>query len=96
MGYRGKREKKKRDLQGQPWVCRPPASNCSVARGVEKGLAPAVGLPGVPAAHRAMVGCPPCSASIRVPIALCMVHRGLCYMCWKKKPHGWTDSGGSI
>lgn len=37
------REKgKKWDLRGQPWVCRP-ALNCSVARGVEKGLAPAVG-----------------------------------------------------
>ena len=95
-GLQREKGKKKRDLRGQPWVCRPPASNCSVARGVEKGLAPAVGLPGVPAAHRAMAACPPRCVSIKVPIALRMVHRGLRYVCWKEKPHGRTGSGDGI
>lgn len=56
-------------------MCHPPTLNCSVARGVEKGLVPAVGLLGVPAAHRAMAICSPHCVSIKVPVTLHMVHR---------------------
>lgn len=87
-----KEKGKKWDLRGQPWVCHP-ASNCSVARGVEKGLAPAVGPRGAgnSSSHGGLPH-PMVFPSRRPPTCMC----GLRFLCGKEEPHGCMGSGDSI